>query len=176
MKKKIIIIIALVFAFLFAFWLYTDYVDSARVRNSVEPKFTIKIVSDDGNKVTYFGLGYKVIRYPSVSPNEPFKNARGIKMGNWFMEYDVSDIEPDNNISEIVDKTLLENIPTDMSLYPFYEDDNYVYFNSRIKNDYIIVKFKDGTETTAEIALKDGKITIKDLDDWKIQYIKQEKE
>ena len=67
--------------------LVTSYADSARVRNGVEPKFTIKIVSEDGNKVTYWGLGYKVIIYPSVSPNEPYKNNRGVKYGSWFMKY-----------------------------------------------------------------------------------------
>ena len=67
----------------------TNYIDGGRVRAGVEPVCSIKIVSEDGNKVTYWGLGYKVIRYPSVSPNEPFKNNRGIKMGNWFMKYEL---------------------------------------------------------------------------------------
>lgn len=82
MKKKIFIILGIVVVLLVSSALVTSYIDSARVRNSVEPKYTIKIVSEDGNKVTYWGLGYKVIRYPSVSPNEPYKNNRGVKYGN----------------------------------------------------------------------------------------------
>jgi len=86
-KKKIFIILGIVVVLLVSAALVTSYIDSARVRNSVEPECTIKIVSEDGNKVTYWGLGYKVIRYPNVSPNEPYKNNRGVKYGSWFMNY-----------------------------------------------------------------------------------------
>jgi len=89
MKKKILIIASITIAILVFAGLLTSYIDSARVRNSVEPKYTIKLVSDNGNKITYWGLGYKVIRYPSVSPNEPYKNNRGVKYGNWFMKYQI---------------------------------------------------------------------------------------
>ncbi|MBE6154816.1 MAG: hypothetical protein E7163_04520 [Firmicutes bacterium] len=89
MTKKTLIIVSITIAILVFAGLLTSYIDSARARNSVEPKYTIKIVSDNGNKVTYWGLGYKVIRYPSVSPNEPYKNNRGVKYGNWFMKYQI---------------------------------------------------------------------------------------
>ena len=89
MKKKIIIILSIAIVILVVAGLITCYIDMARVRNSVEPKFTIKIVDEDGSKVTYWGLGYKVVRYPSVSPNEPYKNNRGVKYGNWFMKYEL---------------------------------------------------------------------------------------
>lgn len=89
MKKKAFFILGIVVVLLVAVALVTSYIDSARVRNSVEPKCTIKIVSEDGNKVTYWGLGYKVVRYPSVSPNEPYKNNRGVKYGGWFMNYEL---------------------------------------------------------------------------------------
>lgn len=89
MKKKILIISCIVATLLISASLLTSYIDSARVRNAVEPKYVIKIVSEDGRKVTYWGLGYKVIRYPSVSPNEPYKNNRGVKYGSWFMQYEL---------------------------------------------------------------------------------------
>ena len=89
MKKKVLIIIGIIVIFLVAIGLVTSYIDSARVRNAVEPKYTLKIVTDGGNKVTYWGLGYKVIRYPAVSPNEPYKNNLGVKYGSWFMKYDL---------------------------------------------------------------------------------------
>lgn len=92
MKKKILIIIGIILAILVIAGLTTSYADSARVRNGVEPRFTIKIVSEDGNKVTYLGLGYKVVRYPSVSPNEPYKNNRGVKYGSWFMKYELEEV------------------------------------------------------------------------------------
>ena len=97
-KKTIIITVSLVALVVFAS-LVTSYIDSARVRNAVEPKYTVKIVSDNGDKVTYWGLGYKVIRYPSVSPNEPYKNNRGVKYGGWFMKYELPTEESVNNIN-----------------------------------------------------------------------------
>lgn len=92
MKKKIIILL-IVIVVLAIIGLITSYLDSARVRNNIEPKFTIKTVSYDGSKVTYWGLGYKVIRYVGVSPNEPYQNNIGAKMGSWFMNYELSDYE-----------------------------------------------------------------------------------
>ena len=92
MKKNVLIIVVIVVTLLIGTGLITSYIDGARVRNSVEPKFTIKIVTEQGNKVTYWGLGYKVIRYPSVSPNEPYKNNLGVKYGSWFMKYELKDV------------------------------------------------------------------------------------
>lgn len=92
MKKKLLIII-LIITLLAILGFITNYVDRGRVSTGHEPKFTIKIVTDGGNKITYWGLGYKVIRYPSVSPNEPYKNSLGVKMGSWFMNYELSDYE-----------------------------------------------------------------------------------
>ena len=91
MKKKVLIITGIILTIIIVLGLVTSYIDMARVRNSVEPKFTIKIVTDGGNKVTYWGLGYKVVRYPSVSPNEPYKNNRGVKYGSWFMKYELEE-------------------------------------------------------------------------------------
>ena len=91
MKKKFIFIVFIITLVVIA--LVTSYIDSARVRNRVEPKFAIKIISDDGNKITYWGLGYKVIRYPAVSPKESFKSSLGVKYGSWFMNYKLSNYE-----------------------------------------------------------------------------------
>lgn len=87
MKKKIGIGIALII--LIVAGIITNYADSGRVTTGHEPKYCIKIVNNDGSKVTYWGLGYKVIRYVGVSPNEPYENNIGAKMGNWFMKYDL---------------------------------------------------------------------------------------
>lgn len=92
MKKKKVFVICIIIVVIFAILSFVaNYVDKGRVSTGHEPKFTIKIVSEDGNKVTYWGLGYKVVRYPSVSPNEPYKNNLGVKMGSWFMKYELSD-------------------------------------------------------------------------------------
>lgn len=89
MKKKLIIIISIIITILITTGLFTSYIDSARVRNSTEPKYTLKLISRDGKKITYLGLGYKVIRYVNISPNEPYKNNKGVKYGSWFMKYEL---------------------------------------------------------------------------------------
>ena len=93
MKKKIIYFIVVIVGVLLVFAFYSHYIDSARVRNGVEPKFTIKTINNDGSKVTYWGLGYKVVRYTKVSPSEPFKNSLGFKYGSWFMKYEIDNDE-----------------------------------------------------------------------------------
>ena len=65
MKKRILILSIILIVILVSTGLITSYADSARVRNGMAPKHTIKIISEDGNKVTYWGLGYKVVLYPS---------------------------------------------------------------------------------------------------------------
>ena len=87
MKKKALIVASVLAVVLLSAALFTSYIDSARVRNAVEPKYTIKIISQDGSKITYWGLGYKVIRFVSVSPKEPYKSNRGVKYGSWLMQY-----------------------------------------------------------------------------------------
>ena len=88
MKKKGLIITILVLIILIIASLITKYIDTANVSTGHEPECCIKIVSQDGGKVTYWGLGYKVVRYVGVSPNEPYESNIGVKMGNWFMNYE----------------------------------------------------------------------------------------
>lgn len=96
-KKKICIGLGVVLGIIVIAGLITNYADSARVTTGHEPKCCIKTVSKDGSKVTYWGLGYKVIRYVGVSPNEPYENNIGVKMENWFMKYEL----PESDIIEI---------------------------------------------------------------------------
>ena len=73
MKKKICIGIVIFLILLIIVGIITNYADAGRVTTGHEPKYCIKVVSSDGSKVIYWGLGYKVIRYVGVSPNEPMK-------------------------------------------------------------------------------------------------------
>lgn len=98
MKKKKIIIITSILLIIILASLITAYIDGGRVSTGHEPICTIKLTNKDKNKITYWGLGYKVIRYTSTSIDEPYKNNRGVKMGSWFMKYElVSNI---NNIDD----------------------------------------------------------------------------
>ena len=135
MKKKTLIIVGIIFVILFIAGLVTSDKDSARVRNNMEPKYAIKVITEDGNKITYWGLGYKVIRYTSVSPYEQFKSNRGVKYGSWFMNYELEDtknktyegIKYEKNIDNI---SLELEIPNDWKyeeLLPNTENDFYKY-------------------------------------------------
>ena len=97
MKNKIGIGIGIFLILLIILGIITNYADGGRVSTGHEPKYCIKVVSNDGSKVTYWGLGYKVIRYVGVSPNEPYENNIGTKMGSWFMNYEL----PKSNTIEI---------------------------------------------------------------------------
>ena len=97
MKKKICIGIVIFLILLIIVGIITNYADSGRVSTGHEPKYCIKVVSNDGSKVTYWGLGYKVVRYVGVSPNEPYESNIGAKMGSWFMDYEL----PKSNTIEI---------------------------------------------------------------------------
>ena len=143
MKKKNLIIICIILALLIILGLITSYIDSARVRNAVEPKYTIKIVTDKGSKVTYWGLGYKVIRYTSVSPNEPYKNNIGVKYGNWFMKYELPE---EVNISlEDVNTKIIEYFSKDnVDMTNFV--DNYVDY----KNNVVVVGLIDNSKEKQE--------------------------
>lgn len=118
MKKKIGIVTGIILIIIVIAGIITNYVDSGRVGTGHEPKYCIKVVSNDGSKVTYWGLGYKVVRYVGVSPNEPYESNIGAKMGNWFMKYelpkaDVIEIEYEGqtiNVTDIKDIGTIENI------------------------------------------------------------------
>lgn len=87
--KKICISIIISIILIIIAGIITNYIDSGRVTTGNEPQYCIKIVNDNGTKITYWGLGYKVVRYVKISPNEPYENNIGVKMGNWFMDYDL---------------------------------------------------------------------------------------
>lgn len=81
-----------------------------------------------------------------------------------------------DRVEKIVDKTKdKEDFACDEALESFYEDEEYIYYYNCIKSKYIVVQYKSGYEETVENALKNKSITIKDLDDYNINYIKYSK-
>ena len=173
-KRNKIILITIIIICLISI-LFKHY-DSIRVRTGHEPKLVLKIINKEGTKITYYGLGYKIIRYPSVSPNEPYKNNLGVKMGSWFMHYKLPNNKETLEIKKIIDKTKkMLNFSCAEALDKFYEDENYEYYYDCLKSKYIIVEYKDGSEGTVKEALKQKRITIEDLDNYKIKYIKYKK-
>ena len=101
-----------------------------------------------------------------------------IRTINEYKQGTVSAPVPENNevkVSEITDRTVNEQISTDTALEKFYEDDENEYYYGSIKSEYVIVKYTDGSTETVSSALKNGKITLSDLDKYNISYIKQPK-
>lgn len=110
MKKKLPVVIGIFLIILAILSFFTNYIDGGRVATNHEPRFCIKLISNDGSKVTYWGLGYKVIRYVGVSPKEPFSSNIGVKMGNWFMKYDLKGKDKDDEVViEKVNQTAIKN-------------------------------------------------------------------
>ena len=86
--KKIIILLVIIISIIIIS-IITNYTDTGMVSTGHEPKYCMKVISQDGRKITYWGLGYKVIRYVGVSPDEPYESNIGVKMGNWLMQYEL---------------------------------------------------------------------------------------
>ena len=138
MKKKNVLIVCITIFVILAFLSFiANYIDKGRVSTGHEPKLTIKIVSEDGKKVTYWGLGYKVVRYPSVSPNEPYKNNRGVKMGSWFMKYELDEevnITLEDVNTKIIEYFSKENVDISNRGYNYVDEEAEVVVVGLIDN------------------------------------------
>lgn len=76
----------------------------------------------------------------------------------------------------LIDETKeIKDFACDEALEEFYEDDNYTYYWSCIKNKYMIVKYDDGSKELISEALKKNHIDIQILNKFNISYIKYEK-
>lgn len=107
MKTKITFLIVLV---IIIFSLFANYIDTANVTTGHEPRMCIKFKDENNGKVTYIGLGYKVIRYVKNDVNEPYSENVGVKKGSYFMKYD----KPENDgidISRLTVKDALSYLP-----------------------------------------------------------------
>lgn len=88
----------------------------------------------------------------------------------------VSEIEIIHNYFTIIDKTQeIEDFICAEALEEFYEDQEYKYFYSCIKSNYIIVKYSNGEEQTVKEALKTKKITIEDVLNSNVKVYKKAK-
>lgn len=148
MNKKINIIIVIFIVLLIVLGIITNYIDSGRVSTGHEPKYCIKLISKDERKITYWGLGYKVIRYVGVSPKEPFERNIGVKMGTWFMKYELpKDSSEIKTIDDFYNKTLTQNkdIRNLSSEYSYFDaqKDNCFVIGAMVHNDYLYGEFME---------------------------------
>ena len=130
MKKKYLMITIYGCVILVIVSFITKYIDTANVSTGHEPECCLKIVSADGGKVTYWGLGYKVVRYVGVSHKEPYESNIGVKMGSWFMKYEkptnvILDVKSfgTNNTFQISEKADVDFV-ADLLKYSKYIDEH----------------------------------------------------
>ena len=155
MKKKICIGVGILLMILIVAGIITNYIDSGRVTTGHEPKYCIKIVNNDGSKVTYWGLVYKVIRYVGVSPNEPYESNIGVKMGNWFMKYELpidSEFNKENNSSisnlndfyntELTKNRDIRNLSKEYTSFDAQKDNCFV-IGAMVHNDNLYSEFME---------------------------------
>ena len=76
-------------------------------------------------------------------------------------------------VVDIVDRTKTEPLLTADALEGFWSDNDYTYYFSSIKSQYIIVHYSDGTQYPVREAMKRGDVTIADLDRFSIGYYKE---
>ena len=87
-----------------------------------------------------------------------------------FPEWDVP------AITNIVDRTETEGLPTDTAFEKFHEDGDREYYFSTIKSHYILVTYEDGGSEDIVTALEAGRASIADLDAFGIAYSVEEKD
>lgn len=163
MKKWLKIVLGIVGAIVLCFAL--DLIFIFKVN---KPLFAVNKSKDGADYKIYHGLFYDTYNCPEYST--PQIKAKGSK---FTCSIDRTD---SGKVLEIVDKTeKIKNFNCAQALEDFYEDNNYTYSWNCIKGQYVVVKYESGYEETVENALKSGTITIEDLDNYNIKYIKEEK-
>ncbi|MBQ8682958.1 MAG: hypothetical protein IJ518_00395 [Clostridia bacterium] len=73
------------------------------------------------------------------------------------------------------DKAEINNLPTASALELFYEDGMYEYYFPSIRSQYVVAHLRNGKEIPVADALREGLITIYDLDAWGIAYYREKK-
>lgn len=84
MLKKILVMILLILMVVASVFFI---VDKKRFLKKKAPIFSIRRESEDETKVTYIGLGYKIVTYPEGTPKQEFKKIKHKKIVPWFGDY-----------------------------------------------------------------------------------------
>ena len=85
-------------------------------------------------------------------------------------------VETTAKIKTIYDVAKIDNITCDTALEFFWEDRENSYYFPCIKSQYIKVVYQDGTSEDIVTALKAGNATIRDLDQYDIEFYVKSKE
>ncbi len=110
-------------------------------------------IQNDGGNV-YRGVFYDV--YNCAEYSVPQIKRKGLKLACSDVKVNVISVR--DTSKDVKDFACAEELES------FYEDSNYTYYWSCIKNEYIIVEYENGYKEKVNDALKYGTITIQDLD------------
>lgn len=97
---------------------------------------------------------------------------------NNFLVKEISpDAKPDeaDEIAKIVDRTKEANITCAAAMEMFFDDGYTKYYFPAIKSQHVIVTYSNGASEDIVTALNAGRVTIKDLDEFKIEYYTKKK-
>jgi len=158
MMKKVLIVIGVLFGIILL-----DSTQAMVFNNN--PIIKIKEYYNGGN-INYKSKGILVDTINCTNG----KNVTVIKGFSYSCNYEGGNFTLVDKTKEIKDFACAE------ALEQFYEDENYTYYWNCIKNKYMIVEYKDGSNELISEALKSSHIDIQVLDKFNIEYIKMEKE
>lgn len=156
--KKLIKYILLVISIIFILFI----IDLVCIFTINRPLLAIK-----ENDFTYKGVFYNTYNCEEYSvPQIKFK----------WEKFNCANVKINLNVVGIIDKTKnIKDFVCAEMLEEFYKDNDYTYYWSCLKNEYIIVKYENGYEEKVSDALKYGTIKIKDLDNYNIDYLKEKR-
>lgn len=182
MKRKgikalgIILLVAIIFA---TIGLVFYHYDSIRVVHGKRPRYCIKIDLDDGNKVIYLGLGYKVVAYTGVSPKEPYENHPYKKMIGWFDKFekpldrnngeDINEIKTIDDFynMSIIKENDIRNLSPQYSVFDAEKDGVYVVTSGKNKEkfDSFMNRYSKGVDAYIRLgySTKEGELILYDI-------------
>lgn len=138
-------------------------IDLACIFTINRPIFAIKARTP----YTYIGIFFDTYNCPEYSVAQ-IKD-KGTKFSCSISRSDIGDVV------EILDTTKnIKNFACAEALEEFFSDDSYSYYWECIKDKYMIVRYESSFEETISSAIKNGTITISDLDRYGISYIKED--
>ncbi len=149
-------------------------IDYNLVKDDKMPIFMVLL--DGSDDAEYIGLGYRMTLNNGISHKAGILPNSKIDFKSWFYLFGIEKGNDQSDISVIgiIDRVEQEQLPCAEALEYFYDDSEYIYYFNCIKQDKILIEYSDGTTKSFDEVFPYD-ITINDLDNYNIEYIKEEK-
>ncbi len=178
-ENKALVITLIVVIIVTILGLVFNHYDTINVVHGKRPRYCIKIDLDDGNKVVYLGLGYKVVAYTGVSPKESYGVHPYKKMIGWFDKFekpldhnmgedtiDIKTIDDFYNMS-ITKENDIRNLSPQYSVFDAEKDGVYVVTSGKNKEklDGFMSKYSKGDNAYIRLgySTKEGDLILYDI-------------